>query len=455
MMKKIFSKTILLCFAFFGFSQNTLLRYNGSGSYVYIERTDLRRYDNGKYVGLVSREVRSSIAPVSSPEGGNANDRYYEGSFFVDESTKRNALEVKEGLSDAIPSSFRISPEGEQTMIVDNGYPSFRSFPAFTTQRIGSGDKWQAKAERTVDPLNKGIFTKMPILVEYTYLRDEKLNNEDVYVFSAEWATRYGISYWDFGGDKELKSAQGSHRATMYVSKKSGNALVVRDSVDETFIYTDGNQYSFKGTISMFTEYPPAYDKSKIIPALQRVASLSAEELKKIIEEPTEERKTNFEETPSGKNEYSEAPSKPKEEKKAKDTTESKVSELKDEEKNVVVEKTEMGIRLTMQNLNFKPDSAELLPGESERLDSIALLLKEVPDQMFLVEGHTASTGNAKGEMNLSVERANAIASSLIERGVPSDKFICKGSGSTKPIADNSTPSGMAKNRRVEITILD
>lgn len=488
-MKKIFLSAIFFLFFQNVFCQNVLLKYNGSGSYVYIERTDVRRYDNGKYTGLVSREVRSFIAPTSVPSGGKISDRYYDGSFFIDEATKRNSREVNLGINGAVPSSFKISSDGILTMLVDNGYPSFRSFPAFTNHRISIGDKWQAKAERVVDPLNKGIFTKLPILVEYTYLKDELFHGEEVYVFSAQWATRYGISYWDFAGDKDLKSAQGSHKATMYVSKKSGNALVVRDMVDETFIYNDGNIYSFKGSISMFTEYPPAYDKNKLIPALQRVASVSEKEIKEILEKPVNEsswiesekkssgsiEKNDFESGANSRrnNSYAEkkiaknenqtygAKNHPQKKKDSADEIQSKISAGKNSssnsksEKKVIVENTAAGIRLTMQNLNFKPDSSELLPGENERLDQIAQVLKEVPDQMFLVEGHTASVGYEKGEMKLSVERANSVANALIQRGIPLEKFICKGSGGTKPIADNSTPEGKAKNRRVEITILE
>lgn len=488
-MKKIFLSAIFFLFFQNVFCQNVLLKYNGSGSYVYIERTDVRRYDNGRYTGLVSREVRSFIAPTSVPSGGKISDRYYDGSFFIDEATKRNSREVNLGINGAVPSSFKISSDGILTMLVDNGYPSFRSFPAFTNQRISIGDKWQAKAERVVDPLNKGIFTKLPILVEYTYLKDELFHGEEVYVFSAQWATRYGISYWDFAGDKDLKSAQGSHKATMYVSKKSGNALVVRDMVDETFIYNDGNIYSFKGSISMFTEYPPAYDKNKLIPALQRVASVSEKEIKEILEKPVNEsswienekkssgsiEKNDFESGANSRRNNSYAEKKiaknenqtygtknhPQKKKDSADEIQSKISAGKNSssnsksEKKVIVENTAAGIRLTMQNLNFKPDSSELLPGENERLDQIAQVLKEVPDQMFLVEGHTASVGYEKGEMKLSVERANSVANALIQRGIPREKFICKGSGGTKPIADNSTQEGKAKNRRVEITILE
>ena len=47
------------------------------------------------------------------------------------------------------------------------------------------------------------------------------------------------------------------------------------------------------------------------------------------------------------------------------------------------------------------------------------------------------------------------LESALVQRGIPAEQFICRGSGSTKPVADNSTPEGKAKNRRVEITILE
>ena len=74
---------------------------------------------------------------------------------------------------------------------------------------------------------------------------------------------------------------------------------------------------------------------------------------------------------------------------------------------------------------------------------------------MLLVEGHSASTGNKKGELELSKERAAVIAKELSNRGIDSSRFILKGCGSDRPIADNSTKEGMAKNRRVEITILE
>ena len=124
-------------------------------------------------------------------------------------------------------------------------------------------------------------------------------------------------------------------------------------------------------------------------------------------------------------------------------------------ESSVKIKETAGGIMLTLENLHFKPDSAQLLPGEAALLDKIAAILKETGQNKLLVNGHTASVGNPSGEMALSIERAKEVAAQLCKRGIDADKFICRGSGSKYPVADNSTKEGMAQNRRVEITILE
>lgn len=476
MKKNCFSFLILFFLNFLFWGQEIQFRYNGGRNYTLVERTDLRRYENNRYVGLLSREIRSFIS--------NYGD-LYEGSFYVSQDTVRASLSVADQIHDSIPSKFRISDDGNLTMIEDYGYPTFRSFPAFSANRIKHGDSWQAKAERAVDPLNKGIVTKIPMYVQYTYTGDENVRGEDVYVLTAKWATRYGQNiYMDFGGDKELKQAMGSHNATMYVSKVTGNAIVVRDSVDETFVYNDGKAVTFKGTISLFTEYPPAVDRSKIIRALQRVAAIDGDEAKLLAQVAT---KTDGAQSKAGSKDadvakissgsqssrdaqstaYSQSKSGSQKSASSKPSAESiskavaAVSKsLSDQaiaaaSKPIKVENTTAGIRLTIQNLQFKPDSAELVSGESLRLDQIASVLREVPESQFLVEGHTAATGNETGEMRLSALRAHKIAKELSKRGIPQEKFICKGSGAHKPVADNSTPAGKAVNRRVEITILE
>ena len=204
-------------------------------------------------------------------------------------------------------------------------------------------------------------------------------------------------------------------------NKKSGN-----------FIYQDGNKINYQGFITLFTEYPPAVDREVVIHALNRIAKNTDSE-------------NNNSHNGNGSGSHG----------GSINTSNNIFLNGNNKISNITYENTSSGIRLTIENLQFKPNSSELLPGEEERLNQIATALKQAPNSMFLVEGHTASTGNLSGEKKLSVERAYAIAKELIKRGIGAEKFLCKGSGSSKPIASNDTPEGMAKNRRVEITILE
>jgi len=122
----------------------------------------------------------------------------------------------------------------------------------------------------------------------------------------------------------------------------------------------------------------------------------------------------------------------------------------------LVVEKSQAGLTLRIEDLRFVADSATLLPSESARLDLVAKALLSVPsDRDFLVEGHAAATGRPQGELELSARRAKAVVDSLVARGIPARRFIWRGLGSSRPVATNDTEAGRAKNRRVEITILD
>lgn len=124
---------------------------------------------------------------------------------------------------------------------------------------------------------------------------------------------------------------------------------------------------------------------------------------------------------------------------------------------DIAIADSATGLKILMENLNFKADLAELLPQEQTRLDDIAKMINEAlktNEYTITVEGHTASVGKPNGEMNLSIERAQAIIQALVDRGIPRELFTYQGYGGTKPIGDNSTDEGRARNRRVEIILL-
>lgn len=421
------------------------LRYTGDGGYSLVERTNLRRYVNGKYAGLTSREVRSFISPSEAPLNkfkakGSVyeNDMWYDGSFYVMEETLRNNQAAGAGIHEAVQSMFHISPEGRLTMYKDNGYPSFRSFPAYTLDKVTVGDSWKAQAERSVDPLNKGVFTRMPILVAYTFAGAEEYRGKPVYRIKALWQTNYGPSTCDTAGDTSLEKATGGHKADIIILQSTGTPILIIDKVDETFFWIDGTQVNFKGTITLFTEFPPALDTQKIMFALNRVATVKDGNNAADKNKYTETGKSAVSGRGGAKQNIG--------------TTH--FSETAGTKNNIVAEEVPAGIRLSIRDIKFAPDSASILPEERERLDQIADVLKLAPNSQFLVEGHTASVGKPAGEQSLSEQRARAVALELEKRGVKAAAFICRGWGGNKPVATNKTDTGRAQNRRVEITIL-
>ena len=67
------------------------------------------------------------------------------------------------------------------------------------------------------------------------------------------------------------------------------------------------------------------------------------------------------------------------------------------------------------------------------------------------IGGHTDSSGIEEKNVILSQQRADAIKEYLVKNGIPADEIIARGYGSTQPIADNQTPEGKQKNRRIEV----
>jgi outer membrane protein OmpA-like peptidoglycan-associated protein len=121
---------------------------------------------------------------------------------------------------------------------------------------------------------------------------------------------------------------------------------------------------------------------------------------------------------------------------------------------NVAVRNTGSELIVTMpQDLLFATDSAVVRPDLRQDLAAVAANLLQYPDNRIEIIGHTDNTGSAAYNQTLSEQRAQAVASVLRDRGVPSDRIIAYGRGENAPVASNLTPEGRAQNRRVEIII--
>lgn len=106
------------------------------------------------------------------------------------------------------------------------------------------------------------------------------------------------------------------------------------------------------------------------------------------------------------------------------------------------------------EGVTFDIGSASLRPEFRATLDKVADSLKEYPNSLIDVYGHTDSTGSDAFNQTLSENRARTVANYLSMQGVAPARIRSQGYGETMPVADNTTEEGRRKNRRVEIKIV-
>jgi len=124
--------------------------------------------------------------------------------------------------------------------------------------------------------------------------------------------------------------------------------------------------------------------------------------------------------------------------------------------KTISYYKDARGTILSMSDILFETAKADLKPELKENLAEVAGILKTLlMESSVVVEGHTDNVGGATSNKRLSEQRASAVLKYLIERGVDKKRLKSVGYGLTKPVADNKTDEGRAKNRRVELVIKD
>jgi len=122
---------------------------------------------------------------------------------------------------------------------------------------------------------------------------------------------------------------------------------------------------------------------------------------------------------------------------------------------NISVNRGEKGLTISLENIQFEPDSDVLLPSEKKKLEKLGKILKDFSNDL-LVTGHCAERGTASARQKLSEERAKAVADFLVKENIRDELHIfTQGKGSTQPVASNATEEGRSRNRRVEITIMD
>ncbi len=350
---------------------------------------------NGKfaYRATILNRIAVEVAKVEGERG------YLTSSFIVSEESRDASRPFQ--VSREYESRYWRDRLGRYDIEPRFFVPVVRDVPILLDQEVSAGDSWQAIG-REVQDFRGSLGLPTPyhyeFPVDYTYLGEQRYNGELYPALQIRYIIRHNDKTLDARAPRQVT---GFAEQIVYWDRVNGRPLAYNEDYLIEIELDSGERYQFEGV---------AYGEVIESAPLRRV------DIQREVERHLAD------------------------------------AEIDD----VDVRPDERGVTLSLQNIQFPPDSSLLLPAEREKIARIATILTRYPDRDILVSGHTALAGDAEGRMTLSTDRASAVAQALFELAVRArDRLLVQGFGAEQPIATNLTEEGRVKNRRVEITILE
>jgi outer membrane protein OmpA-like peptidoglycan-associated protein len=361
----------------------------------------LSTVDESVYVNrrlIYSSEILNRIAYEISDAAPDGSWGLLRGSFETSEHGKDDpAYAIREKYE----SEFKRDRLGRYSIDPKYYMPVVRNDPTFPDKELLPGDTWNAPGEERHDLRAVGIPDpySIPIDVRYRYIGPVAKDGKDTRQISA--------SYTIFARPPEPRAyaeiypvqIAGFSDQTIYWDPAAGDAVAYEEKFDFVFDWSDGSSQEWRGSA-----------QSKQIEAQRMDRDALKSELEKAVADLP----------------------------------------------NVSVAATDEGVTISIEDIQFEADSAKLMPAELAKVSRIAELLKRYPDRDILVAGHAAKAGYEAGRKKLSEQRAKSVAERIVALGArTSERVRATGYGDERPIASNETEAGRARNRRVEITILE
>ncbi len=285
--------------------------------------------------------------------------------------------------------------------------PVVRSVPLFPKKEVEPGDTWTAPGEEAHD-LRRGFGiqepVRFPVQVQYTYRGTEQREGRELAVIGIHYTVFHRFEGLGPGRAGVVPvRVSGQSDMTYYFDPALGQPASYEERFDLVLEFSDGLTVEYVGkSRGRFLE-SAELDKEKV-----------ADDIRKQLAE-----------------------------RGVADTS---------------VRAEEAGVTVSLENVQFAPNSFELLPAEKAKLRSIGQILAKYADRDLAVSGHTARAGSytEAQHQELSELRARAVADYLLAIGAArAAQLTSRGYGYSRPLADNATEQGRRVNRRVEITILE
>ncbi|MGQ9848152.1 MAG: OmpA family protein [Bacteroidales bacterium] len=110
----------------------------------------------------------------------------------------------------------------------------------------------------------------------------------------------------------------------------------------------------------------------------------------------------------------------------------------------------EVGVPIVLEGITFDKNKSIIKPESESTLWNAYQTLKNYPEMIVEISGHTDNVGTRKNNIELSIRRANAVKEWLVKRGIEAERIQTKGYGPDRPIAPNDSEENKRKNRRIE-----
>jgi outer membrane protein OmpA-like peptidoglycan-associated protein len=107
-----------------------------------------------------------------------------------------------------------------------------------------------------------------------------------------------------------------------------------------------------------------------------------------------------------------------------------------------------------LQGIQFETGKDVIIKTSYPILDKVVSVMNDNKEYNLEINGHTDNVGNDARNLALSQKRADAVKAYLVKKGIETSRMTATGFGETKPVEDNKTAAGKAKNRRVEFKVI-
>jgi outer membrane protein OmpA-like peptidoglycan-associated protein len=294
---------------------------------------------------------------------------------------------------------FLIEPTGKFIVKQDALMPNLRNIPSFPDKEVNVNDTWSIEGQLILDSFSRSFMLTFP--VDYTFAGVIKENGKNIAIINYYYSINADLVGSGYPKDFPVKIV-GENKGILHWDTDNNKPKEIKDAYQIAFIFAQAGtkdlasvefHMNIKTENNLYKNYTPKEKET------------ARNELQK--------------ELPAG----------------------------------VDADIDKRGLVFRMNDLLFDFDSSELKADTVEKLNRIAdIIKKKYPDREIIVEGHTDSVGNKDYNQSLSEKRAKRVSEYLGSKS-NHDKFSYKGYGKDSPIADNSTPEGRQKNRRVEIIV--